>query len=198
MSIRVGFDVDGILADFNTPYIDLIEKYSGVRLPPPSDTYPDKWDCEADAGMEKSRTSEMWREIKASPTFWLDVPAYANTRTFLDWLTVFTDAKDVEIYFITNRMGVHVKEQTEFWLMDNGFPTPTVLISGEKGLCARALSLTLYIDDKNENCTDVRDNSPLTEVFMLKRPYNSPQENVPVVDSLNGFATIIEEVISNG
>jgi hypothetical protein len=199
MKLKIGIDMDGVVANFNAPYIDLIFKYSGVRLPAPSDTYPDKWYYEVDAGMQKSRTSEMWQEIKSTPDFWLNVPAYSDAPSFLRSLQDLEIFEDADVYFVTNRMGIAVKGQTENWLMQNGYNKfPTVLISQYKGLSAAALELTHYLDDKNENCTDVRDLSPKTKGYMLKRPYNIEQQGVPRIDSLQAFLEVLGEDVKNG
>jgi uncharacterized HAD superfamily protein len=62
--------------------------------------------------------------------------------------------------------------------MSNGrLDSVTVLISSEKGLCARALNLDYYIDDKWENCVDVGMESN-TKVYLLDRPWNQSEYNV--------------------
>lgn len=191
-NLRIGIDMDGCLADFNVPYISLIEQHSGVKLPDSSDTYPNRWNYESDAGLNSTQVSKMWAEIKASPDFWVKLPAYPETSSFLRSILDLELFQDAAVYFITNRPGLDAKGQTEVWLQRNGYNAhPTVLISGEKGLCAKALELTHYIDDKNENCTDVRDNSPETANFMIQRPWNTAQPGVPVVTSINDFLMVL-------
>lgn len=184
IKLRLGVDVDGILADFNIPYKALIEKnHPSIKLPDIGDSYPNTWNYERAAGLLSADVSELWRQIKTDDRFWLTIPPYTETDEAMGRLEDLENC-GADIYFITSRVGDTAKYQTEQWLDFHGFFEPTVLISSEKGMCCRALNLTHYIDDKNENCTDVRDTAPGTAVTMLKRPWNTPQEGVPVVNSV--------------
>jgi len=104
--------------------------------------------------------------------------------------SVFRLNKD-DVYFITSRPGIDAKIQTEDWLYNAGYPHATVLISSAKGLCAQALKLDVYIDDRWENCVDVATTSLKTKVFLLDRPWNRGNNpdafNIVVVDSATDF-----------
>lgn len=193
--LKIGIDVDGILADFNSSYRELVHQYSDVRLPEISNTYPTSWNYPRDAGLDKATDNKLWEVISKSNSFWQDLPAYPDTKNFLEWAGWLPT--EVDVYFITSRPGWTAKHQTENWLRFNGFgATPTVLISSEKGQCAEALKLTHYIDDKNENCTDVFNGSgSITDVYMLVRPWNHEQKFIPRIASLTDFKKVIEDAI---
>ena len=182
--LRVGIDVDGVLADFNTSYKKLIEKLTPLRLPDISDYYPNTWYYERAAGISKDDENRVWDAIKSNHSFWHKLQPNLETFDFLQGL----DDLSADIYFITSRVGDSAKYQTEQWLRHNGFIAyPTVLISKEKGLCCKSLKLTHYIDDKNENCTAVSEQSPDTKVFMLACPWNSEQVGIPRIRSVHEF-----------
>ena len=187
----VGLDVDGCLSMFNDAYATLLTQHTGIQFPREDATWPDTWYGERKAGVTREQEAYVWDNmIIPSDRFWQQLPAYPDTRMFLSEL-VDSDFCD-NIYFITSRVGKNVKAQTEYWLDFHGFPRPTVLISKEKGLCAKALRLTHYLDDKNENCIDVQQNSN-TKCYMLARPWNEEQDGVPRLNGLTQFWEVIRD-----
>jgi len=68
-------------------------------------------------------------------------------------------ARDWEVFFVTQRpgtMGETVQRQTQRWLIDQGFQTPSVLtLGGSRGRACGALELDFLIDDLPKNCVDV-------------------------------------------
>lgn len=168
--MKIGIDIDGVLADFNTGYIDLIRRTTGIQLPPVSNVYPDVWHYERAAGVTKKQEHEVWEHIRNSE-FWGQLFPLKGTLEVLDKLTQLR-YEGHEIYFITSRVGKKVKFQTERWLSLYGMNNPTVLISDKKGPVAQGLELDVFIDDKPENCADVQLASPKTRVFLLDQPYN--------------------------
>ena len=182
----VGVDLDGILADFNEAYIKLLTKQSGIVFPPISDAYPDTWYYEKAIGVSEEDQKAVWEHIEWSEDFWLSLKPYWNACGFLvrlRWVKADT-------YFITNRKGRTAKWQTERWLHKCGFPEPTVLLASQKGMLCNALNITHYIDDKIENCEDVRNNS-VGHCYMLKRPWNKPVKRVPVLNNLDEFLAVL-------
>lgn len=177
--MRIGFDVDGVLARFIPDFQRLTIKHAGVDLFHEEDVWnPPCWDWPQYRGYSKElmdfRTGPVWGEIKSSPNFWLDLePMRENTSVLAECLTDLEGRHD--IYYITNRAGIRVKMQTEDWLMEHlEADTPTVLISAAKGLCAKALSLDAYIDDNLDNVNGVVEaTAGACKTFLLDRKYNN-------------------------
>lgn len=186
--MRIGIDVDGVLAAFEQGFAPLLTAQTGVVFPRLGQAdWPDTWNWGLAHGISEGEVGRAWNTLKTNPVFWAALPPYADTEFALCQLYSRQVFHDDEIYFITNRMGVRVKSQTETWLDRYGFPHPTVLISGHKGLCAQALHLHTYIDDKPENCLQVSTMSK-TRVFLMDRPWNQAFNNmlqgIPRVKSL--------------
>lgn len=170
---RIGFDVDGVLADFCPTYQQLFVDLTGRDTFQPGDsTHPPSWNWPTDRGYTDEETSAVWAAIKARSDFWLNLPALPGLSTLQ---RNFADLdRDGEVYFITSRVGDDVKWQSECWLQTHlcASRTPTVLISSEKGLSCAALKLDAYIDDNFDNIQSVLRDSPKTRAYLLDRPYN--------------------------
>jgi uncharacterized HAD superfamily protein len=166
----IGVDCDGVICDFNTTFIALCKRVTGRDLYP-AGYEPLTWNYPESLGYTADEVSAVWDVIKADQRFWLKLPVYPETKAALDYLRERRYHRD-DVYFITNRMGSWPKWQTEVWLSMMGFSSATVLLSAMKGLCARALNLDVYIDDKWENCVDVVNSSACTRTFLMDRPWN--------------------------
>jgi hypothetical protein len=196
--MRIGFDIDGVLASFEHGAAPLMTRIEGTNLFPkgfPGNMDPPVWEWPEYFGHSSETVKKMWEVIRTSPTFWLNLPATDNAATLrLLWKSI---APKHDIYFITARPGDTAKRQTELWLLDHivlpcvkpatGWgdgtvlpltKTPTVLISHHKGLCAAALDLDCYIDDHAKNALAVRECNPKTRCYLLNKDYNR-EVNVP-------------------
>lgn len=175
--MRIGVDIDGVLADFNTPFIERVIQVTGKDLFPPRPFDIPTWNYPEHYGYTTVETSLVWDSITSDPWFWGGLPAYDTTALDLEVLDRQV-CKGHDLYFITSRPGLAAKYQTERWLRNQynqlqSRPSMfTVLISSAKGLCAAALKLDYYIDDRSENITDVEHCTDATAVFLMDRPWN--------------------------
>ena len=170
-NMRLGIDIDGVLADFVTAYKARFVQLTGRDLF--GDSLWASWSHEITVGYTKDEVTAIWEAIKSDPLFWVKLSPYWDALTVLERLT-FRHYHD-DVYFITARPGIEVKKQTELWLSTHSpffDETPTVLISSEKGMCCRALRLEKYIDDRPENVADVRRLSPDTKTYLMDRTWN--------------------------
>lgn len=174
--MRIGVDVDGVLADFNTPFIEYVVAVIGVDRFPARPFEPTTWDYPEQYGYSSDDVSRVWETIKGDTKFWRTLPKYETTLRDIEALRFQRDVCDDDVYFITARPGRLAKWQTERWLACHGFDSPTVLISGDKALCASALALDVYIDDKPENVVSVLTDCLRTSVYLMDRPWNGPEK----------------------
>jgi len=178
MPLRIGFDMDGVLADFSSAFHEVEVRLFGrgrpIRPELPEEAEekqsgrsatgnqlhqgPGGQAPGADGVDDTRRRSEaIWNAIRSMPGFWttlkpLDPTAVRRIRDEMirhRW----------EVFFITQRpetAGETVQRQTQRWLLSQGFDVPSVLvIGGSRGAAAKALRLDYHVDDSPQNCLDV-------------------------------------------
>lgn len=173
--MKIGFDIDGVLADFVSGFAALVPEYKIDKS---------SWGL----GLTKTQENVGWRRVDANPEFWYNLDV-------LNALPVI--GSQHEVFFITKRRHTPGQLPTSTsaanWLHDKqGVTFPTVLALSNKGEACRAIKIDSFIDDKPENCWDVLDNSPNTKVFLLDQPWNKWDTRVRRVRTLDQY---LEEVL---
>jgi 5'(3')-deoxyribonucleotidase len=167
--MKIGVDVDGVLADFNEKFVQRVITVTGEdRFPARPFDIP-CWNYPQHYGYSAEQVSAVWQSIKTDREFWGSLSPYPGVGEVLRVLRMARQHGH-DIYFVTARMGHEAKLQTETWLWNNGMTNPTVLISGHKMRCALAVGLDCYIDDHVQNCFEVADHC---RTYIQNRPWNS-------------------------
>jgi len=163
--MRVVLDVDGVLADFILGFTTLANRMFGS---PVYTTLEQRvWD--SFDGLTDAQHARVWEAATQSPTFWEELPPIASPAEFAR-LAAAAAAHD--LYFVTSRIGLGVKAQTEAWLRRVGLSTPTVILSDAKGEVAKAVRADALLDDKAGNAVFTQYYSRGTAVYLIDRPYN--------------------------
>ena len=194
--MRIGFDVDGVFADFNKNFVRLFPQ---CHFPAVGDDFPDVWDYPQKYGATAEETSAVWERIKLDERFWLTLPQYADAFDALSRIDELTQRH--QIYFITSRTGATAKRQTEKWLYSRGIYYPTVLIvsaaEDQKPKLISGLRLHAYIDDKLETMEACVAYNSATHYFLFDRPWNRTQhteEDRPGGREVGGWLTRVTSV----
>ena len=191
MALRIGCDLDGVLADMELALVREAEKLFGsglareiTRLSPVhasmSDLVPEEVTDNAPLRTELHLTPRqrrrLWRHVREIEGFWesLDetepgvVARLGSLATERRW----------EIIFLTRRpttAGATAQVQSQRWLEARGFRLPSVyVVTGSRGLIAAALTLDLVIDDTPENCVDVAADSKARTIAIFRNQSTPP------------------------
>lgn len=188
------FDIDGVLADFVQGFLRYGEQVLGMALPAVSDATNSRYGTGHLIGEENSNA--IWQALLQDPMFWEGLPAAVDQPVF-DRVNAMQDQHTV--YFVTNRMGMYAKAQTENWLGKRGIENPTVVLTGKKGEFAHAVGATHAIEDKAGNAVYIAYQSPKTKSYILSRLYNrfdptTLGSKVTRVYTVSGFLNDVEDV----
>lgn len=197
MSLRVGVDLDGVVANFRSAFESAASE-AGVSLP--------------GAGLDASITDplssreirKIWDYVKRTPNWWVRLAPYEPAQI----VRLYETARRLrwEVVFVTRRpvtLGDPVQFQSQWWLEQQGFFYPAVLtVPGSRGELANALRLDVLIDDQIHNCVDVISASTAKAVLLLRdRPDASVEDHavsrgIGVVGSLEEALDVLDHLHS--
>lgn len=199
--MRIAFDMDGVLADLHTAYVQAAIKLfpqldraaiaaADVGASPPVDDGqpgdPEVPDPAAGFAVNRRQSDAIWTHLAGVENFWeglAEIEPGALAR-----LARVADDRRWEVLFITSRPrsgGATVQRQSQRWLQKMGFPLPSVyVVHGSRGRIAQALDLDVVVDDRPDNCLDVALESKAAAVLL----WRGSQATVPASARRLGIA----------
>jgi hypothetical protein len=190
MSLRIGFDLDGVLADMDAALVRQAEAVFGEQIvrgleadaaSPESESEPQASQAAPPDGADSNPTvtrlhmtsrqeRTLWRHVATVENFWETlqetesgiVARLAKTAADRRW----------EIIFLTKRpktVGAPAQIQSQRWLVSKGYPLPSVfVVRGSRGRIAASLDLDVVVDDRPENCLDVTIDSKARPILVWR------------------------------
>ena len=178
--MRIGIDVDGVLSD---TLVAIHRKFKG-------------WDTTKGwyGGFTKEEFDAVWEDAKNTNNFWLDIPVVQG----FDLQLAQCLNKWHDLYFITDRfdtVGGSAVHQTLTWITSNilaGQSPAGVIVAKHKGPVAASIGLDIFVDDKPENCLEVKEAAPNCLVLLCDLPHNLNYKGpLKRVADFNVFANLI-------
>jgi hypothetical protein len=196
MGLRLGFDIDGVLANFRAAF-----RTTAMKLLRGDIGDVDPGNPEGDSPLDADDVRRVWDYIAKAPNWWMEIDAYEPDQ--IARLYGLTRASGWEVFFMTKRppsAGDSVQFQTQWWIERFGFYLPSVLtVPGSRGDVANALRLDLIVDDQLINCVEVVSASPAKAILMQRSPDTALRDHatsrgVGVVATLADALGVIERL----
>lgn len=156
---RVLLDVDGVLADFVTPALQVVEQITGA--PPPVDATED-WDL---FRAYDKKTQSKFYDVFKTEGWCRALQPYPGASEFIGQLERIAD-----VYFVTSPMhGPHWAHERNLWLLENfDVPSKRVVSTNAKYLCVG----DVFVDDKFSHVQTWKAAHPHGCAVVWSQPYN--------------------------
>ncbi|HEX9878996.1 MAG TPA: hypothetical protein VGB25_02240, partial [Candidatus Binatia bacterium] len=170
ITMIVGLDIDGVLADFLTPFLQLLEEETGSG-PITAESVTD-FNFTDHPVLSEKIVLECFEKVSYSPSFWKTLSPLITPG---DWQKLDSLSREDRLLFITHR---YVRDTYDLnavtcdWLKLHGISKPVVHFTNEsKAPLVENLGIRFFMDDRYENCRDVAEQTQAT-VLMPHRSYN--------------------------
>jgi len=180
MPLRIGFDLDGTVADmYSALRREAVTLFGDEVLhsTPVQASTPQAADGDGDAGAAKPESeddqtttlaiqelrltacqqNQLWDHVKGIDNFWTTLPELEPG--IIARIAKAASDRRWGVIFLTTRpatAGELVQLQSQRWLEAHGFQYPSVyVVQRSRGRIADALHLDAFVDDRPENCLDI-------------------------------------------
>ncbi len=213
--MRLGFDLDGTLADMQAalmrearqlfPDVDPASVPSSTAGASTADA--DASDTTEDdspfspGSLTSSQQHALWKAVCATDNFWETLDEIEPG--ILARLYRVSLERKWEILFLTSRpesSGDTAQMQSHRWLTAHGFESPSVfVVHGSRGKISSALALDVFVDDRPENCLDIAIDSQARAILVWrgeegKVPASARQLGIGSVNSIAECLDLLERL----
>ena len=221
MSLRIAFDCDGVVADLESALTEIVTRLLGDAPPPdepasdgttppaageaPAADGPTEEEVQAAPArfrsLSRRQQHDLWEAVRNTENFWESLKE--TEPGIIARLAQRARERRWEVIFITQRpssAGDTTQIQTQRWLAAHGFDLPSVyVIKGTRGKVAEALSLDIVVDDRPENCLDVKLESRARAILVWNDdldslPPNARRLGIEPVTSLGECLDLLTDV----
>jgi hypothetical protein len=186
MSLRIAFDLDGVLANLDGALIRHSTALFGAQERAGGGSPGDAQDVDGARPAAAPSTAapdwpfahrrEVWRHVSTIENFWEQLDEVEPGATAR--LAVLAAERQWEIIFLTKRhqtAGATAQLQSQRWLERMGFAHASVfVVRRSRGAIAAALGLDALVDDSSENCVDVAVDSSAHAILVARSPEAMP------------------------
>lgn len=194
--MRIAFDLDGVITDFNTEYIKRLNKHFNKNY---SLGEPSSWNSyDQYKDFTPDMQNEMFELISNEKDFWRLIKPLnkGNIHSIRD---LISDGNVV--YFVTNRCPNPDYDstllQSNQWLLDHFIHSCGVILTKNKSEACKLLKLDYFLDDYTENVKNINNNSD-TICYILDKKYNKEYKTIYRVKSIDEYIEKIRKETKNG
>ncbi len=187
----VGLDIDGVLADFLSPFLLRLEQKTG-NGPIHADSITD-FNFSEHPVLSDEVVMECLEEVSYDPTFWQGM---SSLITPSEWKQLESLNLEKRLFFVTHRYVRDTYDThgvTSEWLKKYGISQPVIHFTKEsKAELVEELGIQCFMDDRYENCQDIAEKTTAM-VLMPHRPYNR-SFNHPAVKRIHNFSELFSHL----
>ena len=180
-TLRLGIDLDGVVADFNRGWMARYNAEFDAALQP---DFVRGWDdLHPHTHFRDARSFWRWASGDEGPSIFRDLPPYPDALGNLDAL----HARGHRIVILTHKPDWAVHD-TMAWLAEHRIPTREVHFPRDKS----AIPCDVYLDDANHNLEAIRRARPRSAVCRFVRAWNEPLTSVADIHDWAGFVELVD------
>ena len=146
--------------------------------------------------LTRPQQHDLWEAVRNTENFWETLEE--TEPGIVARLAEVARERRWEVIFITQRpstAGDTTQVQTHRWLVAHGYSLPSVyVIKGSRGKVAEALSLDVVVDDRPENCLDVKLESRARAILVGNADTASipPNARTLGIEPVNGIGACLD------
>lgn len=181
--IRIGLDVDGVLRDFDSKALEVIERVYPGKV---KSNITTSWDYVDNVDVDFKELQKLWKETHAEEIFReanLMPRVKEELRALKDWMK--TGKIRYQIVIVTSQMPYNINH-TFYWLGKHNFNFTEVFVSNHK----HTLDIDYLIDDSPKNYEKwIAAGRDETKYILFDRPYN---QNIPATNRIKTLSESIQ------
>jgi 5'(3')-deoxyribonucleotidase len=181
--LRLGIDLDGVVADFNAGWIAKYNESFGTRLTP---DHVDVWDAPT-VLTHFTDMGEFWTWARSSgggASIFRVLEPYHGA---VEALGRLQRRHDVVIVTTKPSFAIH---DTYAWIAEYRIPTREVHIVDDKS----AVDCDVYLDDADHNLERLLRQRPQARVCRFVRPWNHPHDGAVDVHTWDDFESLVAAI----
>jgi uncharacterized HAD superfamily protein len=178
-TMNLGFDIDGVISNFTTNFVDIIQNRYGVKLTG-ADMY--SYDVSLVLGITKDEVADIVNETLKS-----DLPLNPLAKETIDKL----NSEGHNIYILTARSD-ELTEYTLNWLKQKGIVYKDIfhLTSGKKNLVD--VFIDLAVEDNLEEAIELT--KKVKHVLLFDQPWNKTKNVKGLIKRVYSWSEVYEEI----
>lgn len=185
----VGLDIDGVVADFLSPFLRVVARKTGIESIP-AETIT-SFSFKQHPYLTEEIVGKCMEEVSFDPVFWQGLSSLVCAE---DWRKLDELSRRGKLVFVTHRYEretYSIHQISCDWLVRHGISQPVVYFTQEpKARLVQDLGVSVFMDDRFENCQDVAEKTDAI-VLMPHRTYNQDYHH-PRVKRIRDFSELFD------